>query len=169
MFSNLESVMQANLKLHLARRLRKRKDESFTMSLAAAIYGSMRFAASRDAMKRIMAVEKTSTQHRAFATDIFQQMGNVQSLRDMFAHQSADRRGSGFPDEWTLCDVFTTKETAKVKTYAVHTDSIEMAALDAMEVASRLSTFEQTPVLFSGGDTSPFPWLYKPSMLRLLP
>ncbi len=168
-FSGVEGSLQAVLKLHLTRHLKKKyKNDHFQLSLASAIYGSMRFSQARDTIKRIMNVENGPEQHTKFAADIFQQMGNIQSLRDMLAHQNLQTINEAEGEEWTISDVFTTKDTMNVKNYSVSTEAIELAGLDATKLTSTLCSFNETSTMFSGGDVSLIPWQYKPSMLRLL-
>lgn len=166
-FAGVENQLQALLKLHLMQQITTDPDDSKVVGMVAAIYGSMRFSASRDTMKRIMAVENTPNEHAVFAKDLFDHLGNIQSLRDMLAHQALEMPDGDGP--WTLHDVFTTRDTSKPKTFALRTDDLTLAGYDLFAACDRIGGFEAEGTLFSGGDTSLVSWLYKPSMLKFLP
>lgn len=166
-FANLENVMTAMLKIHLGRRLDPEGESSASMRLASTIYGAMRFKVSRDAVKRLMRVEMVGEEAIQVAGKLWDQIGNIQSLRDMIAHQSLEPR-EAISDEWILTEFFTDRHIDEPKRYRVKTIEIGFASSDLIAAAGTISR------VIAGGDLVSFAsaalpaWRYKPSMLRSL-
>ena len=166
-FSRLEGALAALLKLHLGDKLPK--DSHVQQTLPSAVYGSMRFKAARDTLKRVMGVERTPDATRKFVSGVFEQIASIESLRDMLAHQQTVPADEGWPF-WQITDLMSTRDIPNTKIYIITPSDISKAADDLVNVGLRLGSNSALKGIFTGDgfDISPIPWLYKPSMLKLL-
>lgn len=141
------------------------------VGLASAIYGSMRFSAARDIIKRIMKTEETPKPLSDFVLGIFEQAGHIQDLRDRIAHHTVAPAYKGADEYWQVTDAMTTKNIKEPKVYVFSENAVALAADDLVLAGDRLGTALVGPRLFisDGFDASPPPWQYRPSMLKLVP
>jgi len=167
-FARLEGSLSAALRLHLGNQFAA--DVSANAGLPSAIYGSMRFRATRDVMKRIMTVEGTPKTIKAFVLGVFEQVGHIEHLRDLLAHQQTVPAEEGSP-YWQITDLVTTKSLKDTRIYLVTPDMIRAASDDLVTANKKLGNFEVTDKLFISPhfDASPVPWRYKSSSLVLVP
>lgn len=163
----LESVLATSLRRHLQERMAHRTKEQRHQAIrtACAIYGSMRFEASRKMIKRIATEESFDENAMHFFERAFAHIGNIQKLRDVIAHQILDK--IKMVGVWRFNNVVTARSTASQTTYEVKTADILKAANDLDLAAWRLSGFLLMKVHKEPFDLTPPPWQYRPSMLRL--
>lgn len=155
------------LRLHLANNLAA-CGEHQSLVLSSAIYGSMRFKASRDTMRRLAAAELAPEGVNKFLDDVFAQVGHIESLRDKIAHQvivPSVSPGEGF---WQVSDQTVTRDLKKLKIYLFDTAAVEAAAADLTTAGSRLGNQTVGTRFFAneGFDLTPIAWRYKSSMLK---
>ena len=171
-FANLETVMTSVLKLHMAENLSGDPNPTSGIRLASAVYGSMRFTQSRDTIKRVIATELHSERDLEFLTGVFAQLAHIQAFRDMLAHQSLQRSNPERIDgTWRLSNMFTTKDLSKPLVYEFTLVAINAASADLKTATRRIGNQVAKKNILESilGDTSPIPWRYKPSMLKLVP
>lgn len=168
-FARMENLLTSALKLHLAFNLASPEDTP-SMKLASAIYGSMRLSASRDTIKRILAVEDAPKPLREFIEGVFAQLGHIEALRNKIAHQTVTPAHKDMGGFWQVSDLVNVRELSKLKVWAFDTKAIMNAAEDVVAAADRLGSRPVNGQLFSQlNDLSPPPWRYKPSQLKLVP
>jgi hypothetical protein len=166
-FARLEGALSAMLRMHLAGKMVGEVDMR-TLGLSSAIYGSMRFSTARDTIKRIMTTEKTDAKVQEFVLAVFAHIGHIQTLRDNVAHQqTVPAVEDGY---WQFTDLITTRDISKPKIYLFHPNVVSRAGTDLVTAGDRLARDQTGKQLFNPEkfDISPIPWLYKPSMLKLL-
>ena len=169
-FARLETLLSACLRLHLMNNIDDSGDTNRPARLAGAIYGGMRFKASRDVIKRVLKAEKASADLLQYVTDIFAQAGHIEDLRDKIAHQQVAPAHDDMDGYWQVSDHASTKDLTNIKFYVFDTKIIFDAALDLELVGESLADRPITNRLFAGlTDFSPPAWRYKPSMLKLVP
>lgn len=169
-FARLETLLAASLKLHLMRLLDGSCDKNRSARLAGAIYGSMRFKASRDAIKRVLKAENAPTELTQYVTDIFIQAGHIEDLRDKIAHQQVLPAHDDMDGYWQVSDQASTRDLTNVKFYVFDTIAISSAASDLGLAGECLGKNAIKGPLFAGlTDFSQPAWRYKPSMLKLVP
>jgi hypothetical protein len=168
-FARLEGALAAMLKLHLADKMGGFLDVE-RVALSSAIYGGMRFAQSRDTIKRLAATEKVDKATQDFALAVFAHIGHIQSLRDMIAHQQLVQGFEGSGADWQLVDSITTRNIKEPKVYVFDTNAVAVAGDDLNTAAQRLGGEAKTGHILQAleRDLSPIPWRYKSSMLRLV-
>jgi hypothetical protein len=157
------------LKLHLANRICGNAKAVDDIALSSAIYGSMRFKAARDTIKRIMKTEATPKPIENFVLSAFEHIGHIETFRDCIAHQTTVPaiEGRGF---WQVTDTITTRTVKDPKVRVFTSDAVVAAALDLVNAANRLGGNLIGDRLYAGEfDVSPVSWQYKPSMLKLVP
>lgn len=159
--------MVAVLKSHLGRNIGSVNgdDGKRAIAVAAAIYGSMRFSQSRDTIKRILEAEGAHPKVQVAAKGIFEQVGNIASLRDKLAH-FATKPAEGGDGFWETTDYFSNRNISRTKEFIVGTDSIGLAANDLSLAATALWNSKGDKDLFSEKILEPIAWQYKPSMLK---
>jgi len=159
------------LKLHLGSRMSGEKMSVEAVALSSAIYGSMRFRAARDIIKRIMKTEGTPKPAMDFALKVFEQVGHIEDLRDRIAHHAVVPAYKGAEEYWQVTDAMSTKDIREPKVYVFSEEAVVKAALDLIVAGDRLGGTVVGPKLFADSDfdVSPPPWLYRPSMLKLVP
>lgn len=173
-FGNLEQSLSIVLKWHLRDAMVISKPD-LAASLSSAVYGSMRFKAARDTIKRILAAENASPQLVSFLSDAFAHAGHLEELRDKLAHQAVVPPNESHSGAWEVWDIFTTRDTNNRKAWAFSADSVAKAAHDTHQLVLRISAFLDGQRsnfsfrLFENLSVEPIPWRYKPSMLALLP
>tara|TARA_R110000824_G_scaffold400891_1_gene609762 strand:+ start:833 stop:1462 length:630 start_codon:yes stop_codon:yes gene_type:complete len=168
-FSRLESVMTTILKLHLALNMGEHKDKR-ALAISSAIYGSMRYTASRDTMKRLIIPERVAKHKVDFLTKLFAQIGEIQIFRDRIAHQLMTPSTRDLGGFWQINDMVTTRNVAEPKIWVFDTEVVMKVANDIVKISNRIGSVDVTATLFSGDmDLSPISWQYKPSMLKLIP
>lgn len=168
-FANFENALTGMLKLHLARSISEDEDSVVSIPLAAAVYGGgLRFKASRDAVKRIALAERADDQKLEFIKSLFEQVANIEFLRDLLAHQTLSAHNKKSDGVWQSALYFATKGASTVTTYEFTTAMVRQAALDIF-----LATYKLGPMDFKAKltesffhDISPVPWRYKPSELK---
>jgi hypothetical protein len=170
MFGRLEGTLTAALKLHLAMRM-KGDPGSAEVALTSAVYGSMRFKAIRDTIKRIMHVEQTPEAQAEFVLHVFEQVGHIENLRDKIAHHLVVPAYEGAGAYWQVTDAVVTRDIRKPQVWVFDVDAVERAAVDLVLVERRLGGHLVGAKLFTSPEfsTSPVSWLYTPSMLKLVP
>lgn len=171
-FAALENAMNSRLKLHLAYLINPAGEDPFAMSIGLAIYGSMRFKTARDTMKRIMVVEKAPKAIQDAVQAIFNQIGEIEKLRDLLAHQALSPYGEPPNQVLSLMTLFTSRDAGAAKRYEVNETVVSLAANDLMTAINRTwCKGDRKAALFTEPtfDPSPIPWQYKPSMLKQLP
>jgi hypothetical protein len=170
-FARLETSLASLLKLHLAAAMGGiMKIEN--VRLSSAIYGGLRFAAARDAIKRIAAAEDVSEKTVNFALGIFAQVGHIQDLRDKLAHHLVAPAYDGTDGYWQVTDAPVTRDIRKPKVYVFDSETLQHAAADLTAAEGRFGgrIVMKGHILQSlEHDLSPIPWRYKPSMLKLVP
>lgn len=172
MFGRLEGTLSSLLRLQMSHRLAGGAKRGTTKSkesvkIAAAVYGSMRFQAARDTIKRLMDIQNLDPEHREGVDSIFIQMGHIQALRDALAHQQIFKAYKDKLDVWYLSDVATTRAFKTAHFRVFHLSAIAHATAD-LDAATHLFGSEMIrreiiakPARFA----EPQPWQYKPSML----
>lgn len=162
-FAKLENTVSSALRLHLCRQFED--DSRRAIALASAIFGSQRFKASKDVIKRIMASEKAGDPATKFVAGVFEQIGHVEKLRDLLAHQAIIH--SEASDHWIIADFATTKDVDNYRLYAITDYAIECAADDLRNAAKRLVTADGAKLYVQDDlDRSPIAWRYKHTELR---
>lgn len=110
MWARLEGSLAAALRVHLEARMPHddEAEKNRAVRIAAAIYGSMRFKASRETIKRIATQEGFEADAMAFLAAVTEHLGNVEKIRDVIAHQSMldDLSDS---DVWYFSTALTTR------------------------------------------------------------
>lgn len=170
-FARLETCLASLLKLHLASAMGDIMKVEY-VRLSSAIYGGMRFGASRDAIKRIATAEDAPGATVDLALDIFSQVGHIQDLRDKIAHHLVVPAYDGAEAYWQVTDAPVTRDIRHPKVYVFDSESVQHAAADLTLAADRMggAVVNKGHVLQSlERDLSPIPWRYKPSMLKLVP
>jgi hypothetical protein len=169
-FARLEGVLASMLKLHLAGDMGDMTDIA-KVAKSSAIYGSLRFKAARDSIKRIATVEGAAEKTFSFVLSVFEQVAHIEDLRDKIAHHQLVPSTSGQPDRWVIHDATVTRDIRKPKVYVIHTNSIVLAAMDLNTAAARLGSGARPGhiLIAAEDDLSSISWLYAPSMLKLIP
>jgi len=168
-FARLENLLTSALKLHLAFNIGSPEDVK-AMRLASAIYGSMRFKASRDTIKRLLEVEGCPKPRVAFVENLFVQVGHIEAIRDKIAHQMVVPAHSDLGAFWQVSDMVTTRNIQQLKVWVFDTDAVLFAAQDLNKIGDFLGKRPITNRLFDHiAEFSPPSWRYKPSMLKLVP
>lgn len=170
-FATLEGVLQTVLKLHMAENISGDSGNTKAILLAAAVYGSMRFSASRDTIKRIAAAERSDPAKVAFLETLFSQVKAIQHLRDMLAHQQLTRATDRIDGKWRLSNMYTTKTVSKPLIYEFDMVAINAASGDLQVITNRIGQSAVTDSLIDAvvTDMSPITWRFKSSMLKLVP
>lgn len=170
-FANLENILTSILKLHMTENISKDMMDTKAIKLASAIYGGMRYATSRDTIKRIAATENPDPAKLEFLLGIFAQIGSIQSFRDMLAHKQLIRATDRIDGTWRLSNLFTTRDLMKPVVYEFDMTAVNAASADIATATTRLGGRAVTDVLIEQmiDDLSPIAWRYKPSMLKLVP
>lgn len=169
-FGRFEGTLAAILRLHLAFNLSDR-DPTQGVALSSAIYGSMRFKAARDTLRRLSKIEAVKDDVDAFLDHIFSQVGHIESLRDKLAHQTVVAVHPDFltsDGEWQVSDQAATRDIKNLKIYVFSKDVVQKAAHDLNVISSRLGNNPANIRLFDGLNTEPIAWQYKPEMLKLV-
>jgi hypothetical protein len=168
-FARLEGCLSSILKLHLADAMGGMTDKR-KVRLSSAIYGSMRFAAARDTIKRLAAAESVSEQTVTFANSIFAHVGAIQDLRDRIAHHQIVPAFEGAGAYWQVSDQIATRDIRRPKVYVFDSVAVVSAANDLNTAAVRLGGPAKSGHVLQAveRDLQPIAWLYKPSMLRLV-
>ena len=169
-FARLEGTLSSILKVHLAQQI----DQSETVesiALSSAIYGSMRFKAARDTIKRIASSEENSKESLDLALKIFAQVAQIEDFRDKIAHQQMTPAYDGASAYWQITDVTSTRDIRNPKVYVFDSDAVGAAAEDLLIAGSRLGKNSTKTSILSGlsSDLSPVSWHFKSSMLKLVP
>lgn len=170
-FAALETALSVMLRMHLSDNIGD-TEKPDGLRLASAIYGGLRYSAARDHIKRIMEVESTGAVEKAFVSSAFQHISHIQNLRDQLAHRHVNGAYTGGSGMWQLVDFATSKDISKPQVHLFHIGSVFYAAEDLTTAMERLCSYNPgTGCLFPTGafDTSPIPWRYKSSMLKLVP
>lgn len=168
-FARLEGVLTATLKLHLANRISGKAKEAEDIVLSSAIYGSMRFKAARDTIKRIMTTEDTPQPVVKFVLSVFEHVGHIETFRDYIAHQTTVPAIEG-RGHWQVTDSITTRTVKDPQVRVFTLDAVVAAASDLVTAGNRLGGGLIGKRLYGDGfDASPVSWQYTPSMLRLVP
>ena len=168
-FARLETTLTGSLKLHLAINIEK-PGTPRAMKLASAIYGSMRYKASRDAIKRILTAESASKGLVAYIEGVFAHVGHIENFRDKIAHQTVSAAHNGKDGFWQVSDVVNTRDLVKTQVWAFNTSAVGAAANDLFLAESIIGNRPVKEKTFDGlTDLSPPPWQYKPSMLKSVP
>jgi hypothetical protein len=167
-FGRFEGTLAAILRLHLANNL-ARHDPHASVVLSSAIYGSMRFKAARDTLRRLAKAEGVGTEIDAFLDGIFAQVGHIENLRDKLAHQTivAVHPDQLTPDgDWQVSDQTVTRDLKNLKIHVFHRETVELAAHDLTAITARMGNHIVNDQLFDGLKTEPIAWQYKPEMLK---
>lgn len=168
-FARLENTLTGSLKLHLSFNFAKPGDTR-SMKLASAIYGSMRFKASRDTIKRILVVEGAAKETTALLENVFAQIGHIESFRDKIAHQTVTPAHSGMGGFWQVTDMLNTRDLVKTQAWVFDTDALAHASRDLLLATDIIGGRNVNVPLFGDlPDLAPPAWQYKPSMLKLVP
>lgn len=168
-FARLETTLTGSLKLHLAINIEK-PGTPRAMKLASAIYGSMRYKASRDAIKRILAAESASKSLVAHIEGVFAHVGHIENFRDKIAHQSVSAALNGKDGFWQVSDVVNTRDLVKTQVWAFDTSAVGAAANDLFLAEAIIGGRPVAGKIFDGlTDLSPPTWRYKSSMLKPVP
>lgn len=174
MFARLEGTLAAMLRLHLVARMGATLGELSSIEdaeaadVASAVYGSMRYQAAKDAIKRMIVIQRIPLDVRENIDLVFNQIGEIQKFRDLIAHQQLMRFELQKPHFWCLSNIVTTKSILSRKVLEFHVDIIADST-DDLKVIHDL--FGRGPVV--GTDIIPDPerflvpptWRYKPSLL----
>lgn len=168
-FGRLEGTLSAILRLHLANNFADHLGQREAVRMSSAIYGSLRFKAARDTLRRLSKAEGVSDDVEKFLDAVFTQVGHIEVLRDKLAHHvvvaSADEEAEGY---WQVSDQAVTRDLSKIKVYVFDDDAVVAAAFDLIAVGHRLGGYKQGTNLFTKDALSlePIAWQYKPSMLK---
>jgi hypothetical protein len=168
-FSRFETGLTATLKLHLANNINEQNGAQ-AKRLSAAIYGSMRFKASRDNIKRILEIEGADRSIRDVSDDIFLQVGHIEAFRDKIAHQIvAPGFSGGGKAFWQVSDYITTRDSAAPKVWVFDNDAVAAAGHDLVVAGDAIGPRPVEGRLFThlAGAQRPA-WQYRPSMLKLV-
>lgn len=171
-FSKVECLLSAIAKVHLLRSLSAGVPDSLERSyaLSHAIIGGNRFAATRDLLKRIMKAEKVSADLQTYVNAMFQQLGEIQKLRDRLAHQYTWRASKQSTEYWINHDFPNLRDAADEKPIVVSLATLWAAVADCAEINHCLDgSFMEHRV---NRASQHFPvdltlptWRYKPSLL----
>lgn len=165
-FAKLENAVSAGLRLHLTFRLEPKKDTD-SLSVAAAVYGSLRLKTSTMIMRRLMVQERAVPVELALFDAVFDHVGHINTLRDKFAHQALSA-ASG-EDDWELSDLVTTRALDSQLKYEIRTADVIAACKDLQKAYDLTKHFLTHPGVVHAGDLpKPPAWQYKPSALRLV-
>lgn len=168
-FAVVENKMTGVLKMHLARNIDANPKGSASVALASAIYGGMRFSNSRDAMKRVLKIEKAKPETLGLFTALFTQIGEIQRLRDLIAHQILDPAPGNDGNKWLIRDFLTTKFVSEQQTFEITISDIEEAARDLEAACNFIGGLVGRNVISNIPDGIELPaWRYKPAMLKRL-
>lgn len=168
-FSRLENLLTSVLKLHLALNIGS-PNEPRSMRIASAIYGSMRFKASRDTIKRLLEAEGAPKDRVTFVESLFTQISHIESLRDKIAHQLVVPAHADLGGYWQVSDMVNTRNIRNLQVWVFDTDALEAAAMDLDEIGNLLGNKPVNDRLFDQLPDFKLPsWRYKPSMLKLVP
>lgn len=168
-FARLETTLTSTLKLHLAINIEE-PGTPRAMKLASAIYGSLRYKASRDAVKRILTAESASKEMVAYIEAVFAQVGHVENLRDKIAHQTVSAAHNPKDGLWQVSDVVNTRDLVKTQVWAFDTTAVGAAANDLFLAEAIIGGRYVSGKLFAGlTDLSPPAWRYRQTMLRSVP
>lgn len=168
-WASFENTLSGVLKLHLANVISEDPNETSTIAMSSAIFGSMRFKAARDAINRIIASQPPKPLKAGKLGKIFEHIGNVEKFRDYFAHQSIQPTGQSLDGRWQITTMMTAKDLSKVQFFQFTTDAVEKAWTDVNLAMSALTDRDVTGVSLIdsliGDDPLPA-WHYKPSLLK---
>lgn len=171
-WARLEGSLAALLRQHLAQALDMPQIID-GLNFAAAIFGSARFKALRDTLKRIATVTGSSQDTLAFMDEFFAHLGHIESLRDKLAHQQIMPRNDTIDGVWMVADYVTTRDFRNVKKYEFTADTVLDASRDVLDAAWKTTGLLVPHVIdenFPGEFNLEQPaWRYKPSSLVLLP
>lgn len=168
-FARLENLLTSALKLHLAFNMASPEDVR-AMRLSSAIYGSMRFKASRDTIKRLFEVEGSPKARVKFVEELFAQVGHIEAIRDKIAHQMVVPAHADLGAFWQVSDLVNTRDIQQLKVWIFDTNAVLFAAQDLNSIGDILGKRPITNRLFDHlADFSLPSWRYKPSMLKLVP
>lgn len=168
-FGRMETLLMSALKLHLAMNIGSPTDVR-AMQLAASIYGSMRFKAAKDTVKRILEVEEGPAQRRKIASEVFEQLAHIEDFRDKLAHQIVTAAHSDLGAFWQVSDHVTTRKLRSLKVWVFDTVALKYATSDLEAAAQLLGHKPVTNQLFDHLDHAELPkWSYKSSLLKVVP
>ncbi|MEA3034921.1 MAG: hypothetical protein QOH04_680 [Sphingomonadales bacterium] len=169
-FGMLEVSLAAGLRLHLQRCMAGEVGDNKSLEIAYTVYGSMRLKAARDALKRMLELERLGPQREAFRAAFFAHIGHIEDLRDKLAHQFVEKAWEEDDGNWVVSDSTTSRSPKSIKFYIFQTSAVVCAAADLEIAAHRIGAIIPTiGDRWKEFDLSPPPWRYKPSMLKLLP
>lgn len=168
-FARFEGALSAILRLHLANNTALDRYES--VALSSAIYGSLRYKAARDTIKRLLKLQKADKHLIEFIERVFAHVGHIEEFRNKIAHDTIVAvheehvTDDGF---WQVSDQSTTRDIRNPKIYVFNADLVADAANDLVTAATRLGQNVENALLFDGLNIEPIPWQYKPSKLKLV-
>lgn len=167
-FGQLEGVLAATLRLHLAGKINPKVEKG--LPLASAIYGGMRFKAARDTIKRVMEQENSPARVQKFVMDVMAHLKAIETFRDKLAHQLVvpvhdDHLTSD--GDWQVADHIVSRDIRNPLIYVFKIEMVEAAADDLMAAANRFGKQAKVDKLFDAVDLSAMTWRYKPSALKL--
>lgn len=168
-FARMETLLMGTLKLYLTMNIGGLED-SRSMQLASAIFGSMRFRATRDMIKRVMDADGAPKERVATISNTLEHLTHIEALRDKLAHQLVTPAHGDLGAFWQVSDHTMTRNIKGLKVWVFDTLSVAHAAHDLVVAADFLGSLPASNYLFSQIDlSSPPTWRYKPSMLKLVP
>lgn len=166
-FAALETYLSGCLRFNLTWKIdvREWKDRS---GFAAAVFGSQRFKASRDTVKRIVREEgKLSVEQLSTLDEIMAHFGHIAALRDKLAHQHTIKHPEQ-PETWLISDVFSTRNLRARQTWLITTQDIRDATYDLHFGREALGDPVGSGTLLIDCPTEQPTWRYKPTALELL-
>lgn len=115
-----------------------------------------------DTINRLMRIKSTDNERVAFIKSCFEQIGQIQFLRNRLAHYTTYKSSENQRKSWVNIDYATAKETDKLKVILFDTDTLSKAANDLVQISKRISGVFSVPDF----DVRPEPWTYKSSLLE---
>jgi hypothetical protein len=166
-FAQVETVLSACLRFNLSNKIDVRLSPN-TTGFAAAVYGSLRFKASRDTIKRVVHEERKLTEAQIQNLgDVFEHIAHIANLRDKLAHQLAVIPPTK-PDVWLLSDTYSTRRFHSRQTWQITSENVQEAASDLAAARELFMVGLTSGILLKNVPETPPTWRYKPSALKLL-
>jgi hypothetical protein len=137
-----------------------------TVIAVSAVLGNIRINESTASLKRLFRVLNVRKEIRDFADEIFKQITEIQNFRNRLTHYKTEPLGGEGNLEYFNCDVGSTKELARSRTFEFDLTTIDYATLDILTIMGIMSDI--TVTIEGPQDYRPFvlpAWQYKPSML----
>lgn len=169
LFASAEVYLSGCLRFNLSHKIDPAHESPEVHGFTGAVFGSIRFKAAVDIIKRVVEEERVLRPAQTAALQkVFEHFGHIASLRDKLAHQYT----TPHPDiggSWLISDSYSTRRPHSQKAWQITNEGIRDAALDLDLGRGWLGSHVQSAAMFSHVPDEPPTWRYKPSSLKLLP